>query len=217
MTKILESNELVTQLTPITRKNDAKAKPQVKEFALKPYRQGAFDGFCGVYSIINAMRLIASTSDGLGEEFCDRLFNAIIRHATLRIGLRRLVKNGTPQWLMRSFLRGSCDFVGRHRKLKPTVQRPLLQKGRLSIENVLRIMRQELAVQRCSFIVEIGGVHSHWTVIRDIGKAQVQLFDSDGLKVLNISELRMSYEKPNPRAKHQIVAGSVFMLMRSKR
>ncbi len=216
MVKISEMKKLAPPSKPVSYKNDTKTKPTPKEFALKPYRQGAFDGFCGVYSIINAMRLIASTSDGLGEEFCDRLFNAIVRHATLRIGLRRLVKNGTPQWLMRSFLRGSCDFIGRHRKLKPSLQQPLLRKRRLSIENVLCILRQELAVQRCTFIVEIGGVHSHWTVIRDIGKAQVQLFDSDGLKVLNISELRMSYEKPNLRAKHQIVAGSVFMLVRSR-
>ena len=141
---------------------------------------------------------------------CIALSNAEIKQVW------RLVKNGTPQWLMRSFLRGSCDFIGRHRKLKPSLQQPLLRKRRLSIENVLCILRQELAVQRCTFIVEIGGVHSHWTVIRDIGKAQVQLFDSDGLKVLNISELRMSYEKPNLRAKHQIVAGSVFMLVRSR-
>ncbi|HUQ35572.1 MAG TPA: hypothetical protein VM144_04260 [Aestuariivirga sp.] len=196
--------------------DDTNAKPAGNDFQLKPYRQGAFDGFCGVYSVINAMKLIAKNGDGFGEEFCELLFNALIRHATLKIGARRLIRSGTPHRLMRSFLRGSCDYVSRNRKLKPCVKRPLLRERRLSIDSVIDIMRQEFAAQRCAFIVEIGGVHSHWTVIRGISKAQVQLFDSDGLKVLNISELRMSYEKAVPRAKHWLVAGSIFILTRCK-
>lgn len=196
--------------------DDTKAKPDTKEFSLKPYRQGAFDGYCGVYSVINAMKLIANNGDGFGEEFCELLFNALIRHATLKIGVRRLIRSGTPHRLMRSFLRGSCAYVSRNRKLKPCVKRPLLGQGRLSIDKVIDLMRREFAAQRCAFIVEIGGVHSHWTVIRSISRAQVQLFDSDGLNVLNISELRMSYERPDPRAKHWLVAGSIFMMKRSK-
>ena len=214
MANISVSNELVTSSK--SHADDINAKPNAKEFSLKPYRQGAFDGFCGVYSVINAMRLIAKNADGFGEEFCELLFNALIRHATLKIGVKRLIRSGTPHRLMRSFLRGSCDYVSRNRRLKPCVKRPLLRRGRLSIDRVIDLMRLELAIQPCTFIVEIGGVHSHWTVMRGISKAQVQLFDSDGLKVLNISELRMSYEKPDPRAKHWLVAGSIFMLTRCK-
>ena len=217
MAIIIVTKERSASLKPTSAKGDAKSKANIKEFPMNPYRQGAFDGFCGVYAIINALRLIATTSDGLGEEFCDRLFTAIMRHATLKIGIRRLANSGTPQWLMRSFLRGTCAFVGRNRKLKPILDRPLLRKGRLSLNEVLSIMRKPLATQRCAFIVEIGGVYSHWTVIREIGKAQVHLFDSDGIKVLNISEMRMSYEKPNTRANHWLMSGSVIMLTRSQR
>ena len=213
----MENNSVSNDLVPSSKSHadDTNAKPNAKEFSLKPYRQGAFDGFCGVYSVINAMRLIARNADGFGEEFCEQLFNALIRHATLKIGVKRLIKSGTPHRLMRSFLRGSCDYVSQHRKMKPCLQRPLMRQGRLSIDNVLFIMRQKLSVQPCSFIVEIGGMHSHWTVIRGISRAQVHVFDSDGLKVLNISELRMSYEK-TPRAKHFLVSGSIFMLTRCK-
>ncbi|MEQ1521987.1 MAG: hypothetical protein ABL936_12025 [Aestuariivirga sp.] len=216
MTNISETNGLVSPPKPAPRMDESRANVETKEFSSKPYRQGAFDGFCGVYSVINAMKLIAKNGDGFGEEFCELLFNALIRHATLKIGARRLIRSGTPHRLMRSFLRGSCDYVSRNRKLKPCVKRPLLREGRLSIDSVIDIMRRELAAQRCAFIVEIGGVHSHWTVIRSISRAQVQLFDSDGLNVLNISELRMSYETPDPRAKHWLVAGSIFMITRCK-
>ena len=214
MAKISISKEQLALSKPDA--NDTKSKPESIDFQLKPYRQGTFDGFCGVYSVINAIKLISKNGDGFGEEFCELLFNALIRHATLKIGARRLIRSGTPHRLMRSFLRGSCDYVSRNRRLKPCINRPLLREGRLSIARVIDIMRREFIAQRCAFIVEIGGVHSHWTVIRGISNAQVQLFDSDGLKVLNISELRMSYEKPDPRAKHWLVAGSVFMMTRCK-
>jgi hypothetical protein len=155
MAKIIETREPAKPLKLKFAEGDPKSKDNVKEFPMRPYRQGALDGLCGVYSIINALRLIGTTSDGLGEEFCDRLFTAILRHAELKIGIRRLANSGTPQWLMRSFLRGTCSFVGRHRKLKPVLGRPLLRKGRLSLSEVLSIMRKQLATRRCAFIVEI--------------------------------------------------------------
>src|SRR5688572_29539520 len=43
---------------------------------LKPYRQGRLDGLCGVYSLINALRLLCPR---LGEDDCERAFCVLIR------------------------------------------------------------------------------------------------------------------------------------------
>src|SRR5215204_6001316 len=43
---------------------------------LKPYRQGRLDGLCGVYSLINALRLLCPRLD---EDACERVFFALIR------------------------------------------------------------------------------------------------------------------------------------------
>src|SRR3712207_4404911 len=43
---------------------------------LKPYRQGRLDGLCGVYTLINALRLLCPRLD---EDDCEAVFCALIR------------------------------------------------------------------------------------------------------------------------------------------
>ena len=43
---------------------------------LKPYRQGQLDGLCGVYALINALRLLCPRLD---EDACERAFCALIQ------------------------------------------------------------------------------------------------------------------------------------------
>src|SRR4051812_18191661 len=43
---------------------------------LRAYRQGRLDGLCGVYALINALRLLCPRLD---EDACERVFYALIR------------------------------------------------------------------------------------------------------------------------------------------
>src|SRR5215210_1554907 len=43
---------------------------------LEPYRQGRLDGLCGVYTLINALRVLCPRLD---EDACERAFCALIR------------------------------------------------------------------------------------------------------------------------------------------
>jgi hypothetical protein len=215
MTKVFKAKKLLVQSTLTTGQDPLRPASNVKHFRLKPYRRGAFDGFCGLYSVINATCLIAHSSDGIGEDFCDSLFESLLLQGRRHFGLRRLTQYGTPQWLMRHLIRGACAFIGNHTKLTPLPLRPFLGKSRLRVDQVLQTMRGLLADQRCAFIVELGGFHSHWTVIQDVSAAQVHLFDSAGLKVLNTKDIRMSYEKTKHHPRHWLVHGSIFMLKRS--
>src|SRR3954464_5786636 len=43
---------------------------------LRPYRQGRLDGLCGVYALVNALRLLCPRLD---EDACERVFCALIR------------------------------------------------------------------------------------------------------------------------------------------
>ncbi len=188
----------------------------VKQFTLRPHQQGAFDSLCGLYSIINATRLIASPSEGIGKDFCEDFFYALLRYASRRFGLKPLSHHGTPQWLMGVLLRWSCAYVAKRSSLKPVVTQPLVGKGRFPFDTVMNATRGLLSYQGCALIAELGGVHSHWTVIRSVSYAQVHLFDSDGLKVLNLSDMRMDYEKTRLRSRHVLVTRSTFMLARER-
>lgn len=185
-----------------------------RQLRVRPSQQGAFDGFCGLYAIINATRLIAYPSDGIGEDFCDDFFNGLLRQASRYIELKLLIHHGTPQWLMRILLGWACIHVERRTALKPIMTRPFLGRGQYPSETILAAKRGLLSHQNCAFIVELGGTHSHWTVIHALSEAQVHLFDSSGLKLLNTRELRMSYEKTRPQSRHVLMARSIFLLRR---
>src|SRR3954454_20855926 len=46
---------------------------------IRPYRQGRLDGLCGLYALINALRLLCPRLD---EETCEAVFYALIKART---------------------------------------------------------------------------------------------------------------------------------------
>src|SRR3954470_1220749 len=46
---------------------------------IKPYRQGRLDGLCGLYALVNALRLLYPR---LNEDACEAAFCALIRART---------------------------------------------------------------------------------------------------------------------------------------
>ncbi len=57
---------------------------------MKPYEQGALDGLCAVYSIVNATRIVA----GIGEEEAKELFKEIIRYLETKKDLGKILIEG---------------------------------------------------------------------------------------------------------------------------
>jgi hypothetical protein len=58
---------------------------------LKPYRQGRLDGLCGVYALINTLRLLCPKAD---EDACERAFCALIRARARQAASRLVVIHG---------------------------------------------------------------------------------------------------------------------------
>ena len=57
---------------------------------MKPYAQGALDGLCAVYSIVNATRIVS----GVGEEEAKELFKEIIRYLETKKDLGKILIEG---------------------------------------------------------------------------------------------------------------------------
>jgi len=57
---------------------------------MKPYEQGALDGLCAVYSIVNATRIVS----GIGDEEAKDLFKAIIRYLETKKDLGEILIEG---------------------------------------------------------------------------------------------------------------------------
>lgn len=191
-------------------------RPQacIKNVSLKPYQQGALDGFCGVYSIVNAIRLITYPSDGIGEDFCGELFSLLLRLTSQHTGISLLAKYGMPQYQMKYLLGRTSHLFCSKKSIRFEASQFLFGKMHLPLHEVLLRLRNQLHEQRCAFIIELSGIHCHWSVIREVSKCRIKLFDSDGLKILNTRDVRMSYDPKRYCANHVLLARSIFLIKR---
>ena len=63
---------------------------------LQPLQQGDLDGLCGIYSIINAIRLVKVKDGGSPMYDCDALFSSAIHRLAETGGLRERISIGVP-------------------------------------------------------------------------------------------------------------------------
>jgi hypothetical protein len=57
---------------------------------MKPYKQGALDGLCAVYSIVNATRIVSA----IGADEAEDLFKEIIRYLERTKDLGKILLEG---------------------------------------------------------------------------------------------------------------------------
>jgi len=148
-----------------------------KDSHMKPYIQGALDGLCAIYSIVNATRIITRIPD---EEARD-LFQQILVYLEENHHLRRILTEGMGLPTIGGVLR---DVVGdriAHRHM------PFKHHPDTSLDEFWSTMMQflENGHQR-AILIGIGGPFwDHWSIVHSITDRQIRFFDSHRLKQLN--------------------------------
>ncbi|WLE97384.1 MAG: hypothetical protein QTN59_00830 [Candidatus Electrothrix communis] len=141
-----------------------------------PHKQGGLDGLCGVYSIINALKLVNEYSNEESQEN----FNKIIRYLDSERNLSKLIINGLDINLIGQVMNNVQD-------LGIVKEQPFKGKGETSLSEFWTAMQYFLNEPYRAILLGLSGVHDHWTVVQSISDKQLQLLDSDGLKKLNRS------------------------------
>jgi len=157
----------------------------------KPYLQGALDGLCGLYALINASRL-ADPALMDDQEECQRVFHLALRwlsrkhsknafHAILDTGT---VFN-TLRQLHRRVFQDKWPEITLH---QPFVRSMPLENARGGTREFWSRMR-ELAEpnQGQGLFIGIGGIIDHWSVVLKITNTRIFLFDSGGYNDLPLN------------------------------
>jgi hypothetical protein len=144
---------------------------------MKPYLQGALDGLCAIYSIINATKIVAGTN---GTEDKD-LFLEIITYLEETQDLSRVLIEGIGLKAIGGILR---DVVGkriRHRNM------PYKHRPETPLDEFWSAMMAFLDEgDHRAILIGLGGpVWDHWSIIHSITERQIRFFDSHRLKQLN--------------------------------
>ena len=122
-----------------------------------PYEQGSLDGLCGVYSIINASRIINDFND----EECIELFQQVIRFLDSERCLSKLLINGIDINLIGQVMNNVKD-------LRIKKEQPFRGKSETKLEEFWSDMQNFLEMPNRAILLGLGGVHDHWTVVKSL-------------------------------------------------
>lgn len=149
---------------------------------LEPLKQGELDGLCGLYAIINAIRLSLHPDRRLTKPEAAQLFEAGITELRKARSLHTTIVSGIHDSSWRrvgdaiashaSQQLGSIFLVDRFR-LDPT----------MANQEVLRMIHMIIRAGN-PVLLRIQGPVDHWTVVSRFSKARLTLFDSSGLRWL---------------------------------
>lgn len=155
----------------------------VQRFAaeiIAPYKQGDLDGLCGVYAIINALRLTVSGIRPLSRRECATLFEEgvelIVEHAGasgVGVGI------DFPMWRAlceRLCVRASAMTLLRLKQVRPFAGCHSVRRRALLCELEAQVARG-LAVA-----IHLAGAYNHFTVLVGHTERRLNLYDSGGCR-----------------------------------
>lgn len=152
-----------------------------------PFQQGYLDSLCGIYSMLNANRLVNNVS----YENSQPLFNYIISFLYKKRLLQRVIIEGINH---RNFS-NLMNAVGAN--LFPLMEAN--KKGFSKLNEWWEYTKQFMEEKpNRAVILSIGGLHDHLTVIQKMTDKMMILFDSDGFKTIRKSSCKIQgYSKPD--------------------
>lgn len=142
---------------------------------MRIFRQGDLDGLCGVYSIVNAARVVSRLTPAESAAMFERLVR--------RVGNARRVADGLGRGGMDSLLRDVADGVLSYRRT------PFRARNSVPLSEFWAAVREFLADppdRAGAVIVRVDTARwSHWTTIVAATDRRIRLLDSDGRKALD--------------------------------
>jgi len=169
---------------------------------LPPFQQGGLDSLCGLYSIVNAERIInGSTADQAQE-----LFNTMVRFLSHRRMLARILLDGVIHNHMLLILKQVVN--GRI----PRIETPWNGQPTPDLDTFWASMRLFLdGTPGRAIILGLNGYHDHWTVIQHITSKSIFLYDSAKISPLRRSECTTAKH----RRKHLLLPAQTYFLSKN--
>ncbi len=141
------------------------------------FEQGGLDSLCGIYSLVNAERIINNTSSDAAQE----LFASIVAFLDKKQGLlASILTEGMLLKHIKAILAEVLlDRIPYQKLHFAGVENPDLSTFWSEVSSFLN------DYPRGAVLLGISGVHDHWTVVEEISEKRIQLLDSNNLCHLN--------------------------------
>lgn len=166
------------------------------------YKQGEFDGLCGLYSMLNATGLLLpDTSYDLHQLY----FSRLISHIERSMSANTIVKGLGPRQMW--------SLILRLRTLVSSKQATDLMVEWAKAGSVMEtweILRDNVSRDSLA-IIGLSGSVEHWTVVTDINRRYARFLDSGSLTGVSVERLR---RRGRAAADIEIDASAIFFISR---
>lgn len=166
---------------------------------MKPFEQGALDGLCGVYSIVNSAKVI----NGLNREDSQVLFEEIISYLDRAKNLSKIVTEGLNLNVLGEVM-NNIDSLNLDREM------PFRGYPDTGLDDFWTCMQEFLSTSNRTILLGLGGVYDHWSVVTEVSDKRITFFDSDGIKYINRSNC--TTQEPTIKRIHQILPTHSYFL-----
>jgi hypothetical protein len=150
----------------------------------RPYQQGELDGFCGLYSIVNAVAVAVHSRSGYGGQSLLPVRRFDIRHAQelfddlsrllLKLGVLTTLDPSLGAAVLAKLLRETDEYL-RHRGVRLSWSKPFHKRKNVASAAIVKRIRRHLGEPHTAVIV---GYLDHWSVIRSSSPKRLRLADS---------------------------------------
>lgn len=175
---------------------------RASKFRLPPFQQGGLDSLCGLYSIVNAERIINRSSDQQAQ----LLFDEMVHFLAQKRLLTRILLDGVIHRHMLLIL----DRVVNGRV--PNIETRWLGQPTPELDQFWESMRSFLdGTPGRAIILGLNGFHDHWTVVQKITRTAVFLYDSNEIRRLPRAQSSTSKH----RRKHLLLPAQTYFLSKT--
>jgi hypothetical protein len=174
-------------------------------------QQGSLDSLCGLYAVINAIRLAHRRYGGFRESWARALFAELVGVSEFEWGLANLITEGCDEDQFRTLLSQGLklarQLTRRQYSQSFKAPSPVAVGRRGQLQELARLTtRSDTAV-----IVGIGGRIDHWSVLAQVSDARLVLYDSDRLSYLPLPRCSLAKSgKAGPSTLHRLRVSSVI-------
>lgn len=157
---------------------------------MRPAQQGAFDGLCGVYSIINALDLCGAPHrrSGIHADLFDELTHSLGAATLLTSG-----RDGIDAAELTRAAKIAFAWLVTAHGLELEVTQPFARRRFKNVGQFVRSLDRVVTSPDAAAIISFKrDGRSHWTVVKAIGDEAIQLRDSAGLSELSLSPFTLN-------------------------
>ena len=167
-----------------------KTRSTVAKKSIRPFKQGAFDGCCSLYSLINAIR---STGFTLDQEQAQSLADAVFSGMKASV-VKDLIQHGAGHKRLMRMFKSLNNALKEKFCHKITISRPF-KTGKFNVKTVLKEMTNERETDGGIIVRMSCEDFDHYSVFDYADGERLRFIDSDHMPNMSVKDVSTNRKK----------------------